>query len=113
MERPPIPTRSPRGARRGPMVGREISHYRILSRLGEGGMGVVYLAEDLALQRRVALKFLSPAIANDPEARARLEQEARAAAALFHPNIGPVHEIGEHDGQVFIAFGYVEGETLA
>jgi serine/threonine-protein kinase len=94
------------------MIGKTISHYRILEKLGEGGMGVVYRAEDTTLERAVALKFLPPEMTRDPEARARLLQEARAAAALSHPNICTVHEIGEAEGQTFIAMALIEGEDL-
>ena len=95
-----------------PLLGQTMSHYRILERLGEGGMGVVYLAEDLTLKRRVALKFLPADAVADPEARARLTHEAQAAASLLHPNICPVYEIAEADGQTFIAMGHLEGRTL-
>ena len=94
------------------MIGQTISHYRILSKLGEGGMGVVYKAEDLALQRTVALKFLPQESIASASDRSRLVHEARAAAVLLHPNICPVYEIGESDGHTFIAMGYLEGRSL-
>lgn len=94
------------------MIGQTISHYRILEKLGEGGMGVVYRAEDTKLNRAVALKFLSSHSLGTPEAKARFATEARAAAALDHPNICAVHEIDEVDGHMFIAMTYVDGESL-
>jgi eukaryotic-like serine/threonine-protein kinase len=95
------------------MIGTSVSHYRILSHIGAGGMGTVYLAEDTNLKRRVALKFLSPGTVLDPEAAARLLREARAASALDHPHIATVYEIGDHAGQPFIAMAHYQGETLA
>ncbi len=94
------------------MIGLTVSHYHILEKVGSGGMGDIFLAEDIKLKRRVALKFLPLALTRDPEARQRFEREAQAAAALNHPNIVTVHEIGEHEGQVFIAMEYAEGQTL-
>ena len=94
------------------MIGRTISHYRILSKLGEGGMGVVFRAEDLTLGRTVALKFLPPDSVAREEDRARLVHEARAAAALLHPNICPVYEIAEAEGRTFISMAYIEGRSL-
>jgi len=95
------------------MIGQVISHYRITDRLGQGGMGVVYRAEDLRLRRPVALKFLSPELTRDPEAKARFVQEAQAASALQHASICTIHEIGETaDGQLFICMDCYEGETL-
>jgi eukaryotic-like serine/threonine-protein kinase len=93
------------------MIGTTVSHYRILSHIGAGGMGTVYLAEDTNLKRRVALKFLSPGTVDGPEAAARLLREARAASALDHPHIATVYEIGDHAGQPFIAMAYYEGQT--
>jgi eukaryotic-like serine/threonine-protein kinase len=95
------------------MIGTVVSHYRIISHIGAGGMGTVYLAEDTNLQRRVALKFLSPGIIDDRDAAARLLREARAASTLDHPHIATVYEIGDHAGQPFIAMALYEGETLA
>jgi formylglycine-generating enzyme required for sulfatase activity/dienelactone hydrolase len=94
------------------VVGTTVSHYRIVKSIGAGGMGVVYLADDERLHRKVALKFLPPAVAQDPHARARLMREAQAAGALDHPNIATVYEVGEWNGQLFIAMPYYEGETL-
>jgi len=94
------------------MLGKTISHYRILSKLGEGGMGVVYRAEDLTLGRTVALKFLPPDSVAREEDKARLVHEARAAAALLHPNICPIHEIAEADGRTFISMAHIEGRSL-
>jgi len=95
------------------MIGTTVSHYRIVSHIGSGGMGDVYLAEDQSLHRKAALKFLPPETARSHEAAARLLREARAASALDHPHIATIYEIGESGGQPFIAMAYYEGETLA
>ena len=94
------------------MVGTTVAHYRIISRIGAGGMGTVYLAEDTNLKRRVALKFLRAETAGNPEGAARLLREARAASALDHPHIATIYEIGDHAGQPFIAMAHYDGETL-
>ena len=92
------------------MVGSTISHYKVLTKLGEGGMGVVYKAEDTSLERPVALKFLAPHLVSDEEIRKRFEREAKAAARLDHPNICTVHEIDEADGRTFIVMAFLRGE---
>jgi serine/threonine protein kinase len=92
--------------------GQTFSHYRVVEKIGAGGMGEIYKALDTKLNRHVAIKVLSPGLGDDQERRLRFEREAQAAAALSHPNIAVIHEVGEYEGAPFIAMELLEGKTL-
>src|SRR3989304_410328 len=94
------------------MIGKTISHYKILEKIGEGGMGVVYKAQDTKLDRIVALKFLPKHLLCDEEAKIRFAHEAKAASALDHPNIATIYEIDEVEGECFISMAYIEGKSI-
>src|SRR4030065_1054179 len=94
------------------MIDKIISHYKVISKLGEGGLGVLYLAEDLELNRKAVLKFLPPDMMNNPETNLRFKREAQSAGSLSHPNIVTIYDVGVHENKTFIAMEYVEGKTL-
>ena len=94
------------------MIGKLISHYKIIEKLGEGGMGILYLAVDININRKAVLKFLPQDVSSDPDIDSRFKREAQAAGSLSHPNIVTIYDVGIHDDKTFIAMEYVEGKTL-
>ncbi len=94
------------------MIGKTILHYKVLEKIGEGGMGVLYLAEDINIRRKAVLKFLPSDVTNNHDINSRFKREAQAAGSLTHPNIVTIYDVGVHEGKSFIAMEYVKGKTL-